>query len=169
MLMGAALLIMAPAAVYGPTDAASPKARPATSAADPCQSAKIEPDVIVVCGKREGYRLDPDVLRAQRQHRDRTRPKPPERLADTSCKVVGTMGCMNAPSINLLAAALTAATMLKKAVNGENVGKMFITDPTSSEYELYKTAKREREEREALAGIPPDQPEPPTSPQEPAK
>lgn len=157
MLTTALLLMVAPA--YGPEDTTTRKARPARVAADPCQSTKIEPDVIVVCAKREDFRLDPDILKAQRQYRDRTKPKPPERLADTSCQVVGTMGCMNAPSINLLAAAMTAATMLKKAVNGENVGKMFITDPTPSEYELYKAAKREREERELRANANADSPE----------
>lgn len=154
MLIGPAMLISAPVAVYGPMDASQQKARPAQTAADPCQSARLEPNVIVVCGKREGFRIDPDILKAQRQYRDRTRPKPPERLVDTSCRVVGTMGCMNAPTINVLTAAITAATMLKKAVNGENVGKMFITEPTPTEYELYQAAKREREEREALAGTP---------------
>ena len=37
----------------------------------------------------------------------------------------------------------------QKAAKGENVGKMFITDPTSSEYELYQQAKAEREAKEA--------------------
>jgi len=150
MLIGPALLVLAPAAAYGPADTPNAKVFP-TAVADPCQSAKVQPDVIVVCGKREGYRIDADVMAAKRQYRNRTRPKPPEGLADTSCQVVGTMGCMNPPAINLLAAAATAATMLRKIGKGESIGAMFITDPAPSEYELYKAAKREREEREEFA------------------
>lgn len=149
MLIGAGLLMMAP--VYGPVDTTAQKASTVKIVPDPCQSAKVEPEVIVVCGKREGYRIDADILQAQRQYRDRTKPRPSERFADSSCQVVGTMGCINAPSVNLLSAAMTAVTMVKKAVKSENIGKMFITDPTPSEYELYKAAKHEREEHEALA------------------
>ena len=51
--------------------------------------------------------------------------------------------------VNLLAAALTLATIAQKAAKGENVGQMFVTDPQLSEYELYKLAKSEREAKEA--------------------
>ena len=54
---------------------------------------------------------------------------------------------MNAPTINLLAASAITATLLKKASIGENVGKMFLTNPEPSEYRLYLEARREREER----------------------
>jgi len=154
MLISPALLVLAPAAAYGPEDTHKAKVRPA-ALADPCQSSKVQPDVIVVCGKREGYRIDADVLAAQRQYRNRTHPKPPERLADTSCQVVGTMGCMNPPTFNLLAAAATAATMLRKVGKGESIGAMFVTEPTPSEYALYKAAKREREDlAAAIIGLP---------------
>jgi hypothetical protein len=53
--------------------------------------------------------------------------------------------------IDLLAAAVTAATMVEKAVTGQNVGKMFVTDPQPSDYELYQEAKRAREAKEAEA------------------
>jgi len=168
MLIALASLVLAPAAAYGPQDLTRPKARPA-AVVDPCQSAKVQPDVIVVCGKREGYRIDADVLAAQRQYRNRTRPKPPERFADTSCQVVGTMGCMNPPTINLLAAAATAATMLRKIGKGESIAGMFVTDPTLSEYELYKVAKREREEREEFAAATAELSQTTSSAQEPAE
>ena len=45
----------------------------------------------------------------------------------------------------------TAATMVQKAVSGENVGEMFITDPQPDEYKLYLQAKREREAAELEA------------------
>lgn len=104
---------------------------------------------IVVCAPRiEGYRIDPDVLAASRHAKNRTRPRRPERLVDTSCQAVGPMGCRPMAGIDLLAAAVTAATMVEKAVTGQNVGKMFITDPQPSEYELYQEAKRTREAQE---------------------
>jgi hypothetical protein len=58
---------------------------------------------------------------------------------------------MSAPTIDLLRAATVAATMAGKAMKGENIGKMFVTRPELSEYELYRIAKREREEAEKKA------------------
>ena len=51
--------------------------------------------------------------------------------------------------IDLLGAAMVLGTMATKAVKGENVGKMFVTDPQPTEYQLYLEAKREREAKEA--------------------
>jgi len=62
---------------------------------------------------------------------------------------VGPFGCGPQAGINLVGAALTAATMVKKAVSGENVGQMFVTDPHPTEYQLYLAAKARREAREA--------------------
>ena len=139
---------------YGP--AAAPKPKPAVKApSDACKTTepkdvKDDTSAIVVCAPRiEGYRIDPDVLAAQRHAKNRTRPKRPERLVDTSCQSVGPMGCRPMAGIDLLAAAVTAATMVEKAVTGQNVGKMFVTDPQPSEYELYQEAKRAREAKEA--------------------
>jgi hypothetical protein len=126
------------------------------SAPDPCKTTEpkdVSPDTtreIVVCAQRvEGYRIDPDVLEAQRAKKNHTRPRRPERLVDRSCETVGPMGCRDGAGINLLAAAVTAATMVEKAVKGENVGEMFITDPQPDEYQLYLEAKHAREMREA--------------------
>lgn len=165
MLIGLIMLMAAQAqpaaapssadATYGPTLPAKSKPRPAAKPApDPCKSTRPE-DVkddtqeIVVCAQRvEGYRIDPDVLEAQRvkQHK---KPRGRDLLVDNSCASVGPMGCRGGAGINLIAAAVTAATMVKKAVNGENVGEMFVTDPQPDEYQLYLQAKREREAREA--------------------
>lgn len=141
---------------YGP--AAPPKPKPKAvlaSAPDPCKTTEpkdVSPDTreIVVCAPRvEGYRIDPDVLEAQRAKKNHTRPRRPERLVDRSCETVGPMGCRDGAGVNLLAAAVTAATMIEKAVKGENVGEMFITDPQPDEYQLYLEAKHAREVREA--------------------
>ncbi|WP_345167344.1 hypothetical protein [Sphingomonas daechungensis] len=147
----------AAAAQYGPALPAVPKPKvvPAAAAVDPCKpvetkDVKGDTQEIVVCAPRvEGYRIDPDVLEAQRIKKNLVKRRRPERLVDTSCQAVGPMGCRNGAGINLLAAAVTAATMIEKAVKGENVGEMFITDPQPDEYQLYKEAKAAREAKEA--------------------
>jgi len=143
-------------ASYGPAAPPNPKPRAVlASAPDPCKTTApkdVNPDTreIVVCAPRiEGYRIDPDVLEAQRAKKNHTRPRRPERLVDRSCETVGPMGCRDGAGINLLAAAVTAATMIEKAVKGENVGEMFITDPQPDEYQLYLEARHAREVREA--------------------
>jgi hypothetical protein len=59
------------------------------------------------------------------------------------------MGCREGPVLDVVSAAVVAAQMAAKAAQGENVGKMFVTDPHPSEYQLYLMAKAEREAREA--------------------
>jgi hypothetical protein len=123
--------------------------------ADRCGPAPptTEPGEIFVCAPRpQGYRIDPDLLEAERAKRS-GRPKPPERMADTSCASVGPMGCtgVGGAGIDLLGAAMVLGTMATKAVRGENVGSMFVTDRQPTEYELYVEAKRAREAREAEA------------------
>jgi hypothetical protein len=74
---------------------------------------------------------------------------PHETFKYDQCKVVGPAPCMDAPMINLLAAAATAAEMAERLSKGQEIGSMFITDPQPDEYELYKEAKKEREAKEA--------------------
>jgi hypothetical protein len=148
-----AIALLAGAALEaGPADA--PPA-PAAKTDDRCgpPPASIEPGEIFVCApKPQGYRIDPDVLEANRAKRRGT-PKRPERMADNSCASVGPMGCtgLGGGGIDLLGAAMVLGTMATKAIRGENVGEMFITDRKPTEYELYQEAKREREAREAEA------------------
>ena len=135
---------------YGPAMPPTPK--PKTEAAvSACAAPAVDKDKgeIFVCAPRpEGYRIDPDVLKASKQARNRTKPKGPERLVDNSCASVGPHGCATT-GVNLLNAALVLATMAQKAVSGGNIGQMFVTDPELSEYEYYKLAKSEREAKEA--------------------
>ena len=133
-----------------------PKVKTATAATSckPTETKDVKEDTreIVVCApKQEGYRIDPDVMKAQRIKKENGKKRGPERLVDNSCASVGPMGCRGGAGINLVAAAVTAATMLKKAASGENVGEMFITDPQPDEYQLYLQAKREREAKEEEA------------------
>jgi hypothetical protein len=138
-------------AVYGPMQPAPPK--PAVKPpSEPCKMPDVKQGTtqIVVCAPRvEGYRIDPDVLEAKRARKNRNKPRGPERLVDNSCASIGPMGCRGVPAIDIVNAALALATMAQKAVKGENVGAMFITDPSQSEYQLYQEAKRRRESKEA--------------------
>ena len=149
-MSGLPILILAAAQAAAPAAAAGPPAESEARAAGPVQACstpypKDGDQEIVICVERpEGYRLDPDLLEAEREAR-RKKLKRPERFVDKSCASVGPMGCRDGGGINLLAAAVTAATMAKRAVNGENVGEMFITEPQPDEFQLYQQAKRERE------------------------
>jgi hypothetical protein len=129
-----------------------PKAAPPVRHAE--EGCAFSPDSVlkgevVVCGKRaDTYRLNPDVLEAKRLRRSGGRPKPPDRMADDSCKVVGPMGCRGAGTINLLGAALAAASMADKLSRGQSVASVLATDPQPSEYQLYLEAKAIREAKE---------------------
>ncbi len=152
-------LLAASSGAAPPPSAALPE-RPTESpgqpsrAADRCgpAPATTEPGEIFVCAPRpQGYRINPDILEARRQLRSGP-PKRPERMKDNSCASVGPAGCIGAGAgIDLFGAAITAATMAARAARGENVGKMFVTTPQPSEYQLYLEAKRIREAKEAEA------------------
>ena len=142
---------------YGPVVPAPPKPKvkpvAATEACKPTATKDVKDDTteIVVCAQKvEGFRIDPDVLKAQRIKK-KSKARGPERLVDNSCASVGPMGCRGGAGINLVAAAITAATMLQRAASGGNVGEMFVTDPQPDEYKLYMQAKREREAAEQEA------------------
>jgi len=152
-----AIALLAPAASTVPAPASGPATPPppaaAKSADDGCKNsaADADPRAIVICAQKpQGYRLDPDVMQAKRELRNRSRPtRPgPGGYRDTSGCVVGPAGCQSA-GINLIGAALTAAEMAARLAKGQEVGSMFVTDPHPTEYQLYLEAKREREAKEA--------------------
>jgi hypothetical protein len=132
-----------------PAPASKPERQCVAGAKDP------ESREIVVCApKPQGYRIDPDVLAARRAKKQMMagRPhNPHESFRDDKCKVVGPAPCMDAPMINLLAAAATAAEMAERLAKGQEIGSMFVTDPQPSEYQLYLEAKKQREAKEAAA------------------
>ena len=146
------------AASYGPAAPAPPpkKVQTAATAAGTSNSCvpgrrTSNPNEVVICAPRiEGYRLNPDVMEARREIHSGGRPTRPGPMGarPRDC-AVGPWACGPQAGINLVGAALTAATILKKAVSGENVGQMFVTDPHPSEYQLYLAAKARREAREA--------------------
>ena len=153
-----ALALLAQAAAT--SEVAGPPVRPTTEAAAPPKSECTTPAApdpnsreIVVCALRpQGYRLDPDVLAARRLKKkgETVRPRNPhETYVDHSCATVGPMGCRGQPTIDVFTAAAALATMAGRLSNGQEIGSMFQTRPTSSEYQLYLQAKKLREEEEA--------------------
>jgi|SRR3954447_19380197 hypothetical protein len=144
-------------AVYGPAAPAVPKptaapVKPVEPCPTPAPQAANSQDIVICAEKPQGYRINPDVLKARREKHSGGRPTRPGPIAmrDNSCTVVGTAPCIGVfTGINLLAAAATLAKMGDRLSKGEEIGSMFITDPHPSEYQLYVEAKREREAEEA--------------------
>jgi hypothetical protein len=104
--------------------------------------------VIVICSERqEGYRLNPDIMKAHKEARSAGRPVRPGGKPIPQC-TVGPQPCMYG-GVNLIGVALTAAEMAKRVASGQEIGSMFQTDPTPNEYQLYEMAKQQREAEEA--------------------
>jgi hypothetical protein len=146
-----ALLLAAQAAAGPPEPQVKAPVKTSAEACSP-QTPDAKASEIVICAERpNGYRIDPDVLAARRAKKQALagRPKPPNKMKDHSCEVVGPAPCMDAPMINLLGAAATAAEMAERLAKGQEIGSMFVTDPQPSEYQLYKEAKARREAEEA--------------------
>lgn len=125
----------------------------ASSAAASSAASSTTAQDIIVCAP-PGYRLNPDVLAAKRDLRGirAGRPvSPHEPFRDNNCATIGPMGCRGGATINLVNAAMVAATMVATALKGGNVGAMFVTGHEPTEYELYQQAKAAREATEAAA------------------
>ena len=150
----------APPSAFGPaaTAATAPERARSKQAQRECKTPAV-PDPnsreIIVCAvKPNGYRLDPDVVTANRLKKkgESVRPRNPhESYADHSCATVGPMGCRGGPTINLVAAAATLAAVADRLAKGQEVGSLFVNDPTPSEYQLYLEAKKRREAKGADA------------------
>ena len=143
--------------VYGPAASAAKPAAPLPTSERECVSQPKAPNgnEIVVCAvKPEGYRLPPDIVEARRLKKQgqTVRPhNPHETYADHSCATVGPMGCRGTPTVNFLAVAAVAAKISERLSKGEEIGSVFETTPSSSEYQLYLEAKQRREAKEAQA------------------
>ena len=152
-----ALVTLAQAASSAPAATTAASTAPASvpkPAPDGCRSTVPTTDTrtIVVCAQKpQGYRLDPDVMEARREARHQTRPQGREMMKDNPCATVGPMGCRGNAGIDLVNAAAVLGTMAAKLRRGENIGKMFETDPQPTEYQLYVEAKKRREAKEAEA------------------
>ncbi|HEV2595437.1 MAG TPA: hypothetical protein VGU01_09595 [Sphingomicrobium sp.] len=142
---------------YGPAPAAVPAPAPAPKPERECTNQNNDPNgnEIVVCAiKPEGYRLPPDIVEARRLKKEgiTVRPhNPHEAYLDHSCANVGPMGCRGTPTLNMLAVAATAAEISRRLAASQEVGSLFETEKSSTDYQLYQMAKKEREEKEAVA------------------
>lgn len=162
---------------YGPP--APPKAVEKKTAAD-CETPMPDASTreIVICAQRpNGYRINPDIMEARRELRSGGPPKQHDRIDPKEC-AVGPFGCNYlGGGINVVAAATTLATLAKRLSEGKEIGSMFQTTPSPSEYELYLAAKKRREAKEkakaeavkvksaqAAANSKQPQPNPPPSP-----
>jgi len=151
-MLDALLLLLAQAAADA--EAPKPPVTAETASNEHCDDARsqgADTRTITVCAQRpQGYRLNPDVMAAKRIKRTGrgAAPKGPENFKQNDCATVGPMGCRGQGVIDIPSAAIAAVQMVAKAVQGEDVGKMFQTDKNLSEYELYLLAKAEREARE---------------------
>ena len=142
---------------YGPVAAAPapPQAPPSDPAQRECAPQSKDPNAkeIVVCAvKPEGYRLPPEIVEARRLKKEGVtiRPRSPhENFADHSCANVGPMGCRGTPTLNMLAVAATAAEISKRLAKGQEIGSVFETEKSSTDYQYYQMAKKDREEKEA--------------------
>ena len=155
--MLAGLLLLAEVAAQAPPAPPPEPEAPLTAETasdEDCKDARqqgADTRTITVCAQRpQGYRLNPDVMAAKRIKRTGrgAAPKPPENFKQDDCATVGPMGCRGQGVIDIPSAAIAAVQMVAKAVQGEDVGKMFQTDKQLTEYELYLLAKADREARE---------------------
>lgn len=142
---------------YGPAPSAPAKPLSSPGPQRDCVNQNKDPNgnEILVCAiKPEGYRLPPDIVEARRLKKEgvTVHPKNPhETYADHSCANVGPIGCRGTPTINLLAVAATAAQISQRLAKGQEVGSIFETEKSSTDYQLYQMAKKEREAKEAAA------------------
>jgi hypothetical protein len=141
---------------YGPAPPPPPQAASAPRPERQCVNQNKDPNgnEIVVCAvKPEGYRIPPDIAEARRLKKQGSAGPPGHQpnAGEQSCARIGPMGCRGMPTVNLLAVAATAAEISQRLAKGQEVGSIFQTEKTSSDYKLYLQAKAEREAREAQA------------------
>ena len=144
---------------YGPVPAVAPPPKVSTEPTRECVNQNQNPNgnEIIVCAiKPEGYRLPPDIVEARRLKKQGitgSPHNPHESYADRSCANVGPMGCRGTPAINLLAVAATAAQISQRLAKGQEIGSIFETQKSSTDYQLFQMAKKSREEKEAAAEV----------------
>jgi hypothetical protein len=143
----------AASSTYGPAAPVAARKASPKPAEDSCaapQAAANARDIVICAQRPNGYRLNPDVMEARREIHSGGRPhNPHESFRPHDCGI-GPAPCMT-PGINLIGAALVAAEMASRLAKGEEIGSMFKTTPSPTEYQLYLEAKHAREAKEAEA------------------
>lgn len=105
---------------------------------------------IVVCGqRREGYRLDPNVIEAKREMETNSRSANAEVPAAQLICSVQPMGCgKGMESLDLANVAIVLGTTAIRAVKGEDWTKKLVPG-RQGEYQLYKQAEQRRKAQDA--------------------
>lgn len=136
-----------PQPTHNPT-VSSPAGKTSQAVEDACQS-RNERD-IVVCGQRgQAFRVDPDVMEANREvrtnQRSATSPVPPAQALCARPPVGPPPPCGNGlGSLDLANVAIVVGTTALKAAKGEDWKSIF-RPSGPDEYQLYQEAKRRRE------------------------
>jgi hypothetical protein len=142
--------------VYGPVRADPPKPAAKVPLAESCATATATGNTreIVICAQRpEGYRINSDVMEAKREIHSSGPPRyPHEMFRSRDCGTVGPMACFDT-GINIVGAAMTAVAMIERLAKGQEIGRMFVTDPHPDEDQLYRLAKQRREAKEAAEAL----------------
>ena len=151
MLVASAVLLILGGAVSGEPEAYGPPAPPPAGAiGDPCKSQDSR-DIVVCAQRKQGLRLDSDVVDAQRAAQAASQSATVRRpTAQASCASLP-QGCgAGLEGLDLLNVAVVAATTAVKAVSGDDWKKV-LKPGGPDEYQLYLEAKRDREAREQEA------------------
>jgi hypothetical protein len=131
---------------YGPP--APAPVRNTTKAADGSCHPQDARDIVVCAQRRQGYRLNPSVMDAERRAEQSARSAtsaPP--AAQASC-AASPMGCgTGLEGLDLANVAVVVGAMAVKAAKGEDWKKAFRQGP--DEYQLYLQARHQRDAREA--------------------
>lgn len=147
MVIGAAAEV-APATgqqIYGPPLPIPSKTTKAP--ADPCRSQDSR-DIVVCAQRKQGLRIDTDVVDARRQAEQNARSATATTPAAQANCSQSPQGCgTGLAGLDLANVALVVATTAVKAAKGEDWTKV-LKPGGPDEYQLYLEAKREREARE---------------------
>ena len=119
----------------------------ATAASEDCQP-KDAHDIVVCAPRRQGYRLDPSVVDANREAQSNSRSATSAMPAAQASCAASPMGCgKGLEGLDLANVAVVAGTMAVRAAKGDDWLKAFKVGGVD-EYELYKQAKQRRESQE---------------------
>lgn len=139
-----ALMMLAQASTAPASDQAAKP--PAAAKPEPRCGVPTDGNTIIVCAEKpDGYRINRDVMAAKKGNKpDPGAPRPNNLAVRPDCHTVGPAPCMFG-GVNLLGAALTAVQMAQRLASGQEIGSMFKTTPSPTEYQRYQIAKAQRE------------------------
>lgn len=157
MLVASAFLLMAlgvapdssTVPTYGPPVPAPP-GKATKQSTEPCQPQDSR-DIVVCAQRKQGVRIDTDVVTAERQSEQNARSATATMPAAQKSCSQSPQGCGSGlDGLDLMNVAVVVATTAVKAAKGEDWTKA-LKPGGPDEYQLYLQAKQEREAREQEA------------------